>query len=52
MGWIKRFFCHMGWHSYFSGYEDIPKRSNAVNAHARCPWCGFEGMVDSQGNLF
>jgi len=20
--------------------------------YAKCEWCGFEGMVDSQGNLF
>lgn len=47
---IKRFFCWMGWHSFFRGYQ--PVRYDGVNMHARCPWCGYEGMIDSQGNLF
>lgn len=47
---IKKFFCKIGWHSFFPGY--IPEAFDGCNFHARCLWCGYKGMVDSQGNLF
>ena len=25
---------------------------DGCSVHARCRWCGYEGMIDSQGNLF
>ena len=51
--WIKLFrtaCCKMGWHSPSRLWESTGH--DGCSAHARCPWCGFEGMIDSQGNLF
>lgn len=47
MKWLRGIFCSMGWHGkyqyrYFDGASE----------HATCGWCEFEGMIDSQGNLF
>jgi len=47
---IKRFFCWLGWHSWIGGYELL--YHDGCSTHARCKWCGYEGMIDSQGNLF
>lgn len=53
MKYIKRFFCWMGWHSFFSGYESVKSKDpTGFLTYARCPWSKYEGMVDSQGNLF
>ena len=47
----KKFACWIGWHSIwfigvdFTGFD-------GCSAHAKCRWCGYEGMIDSQGNLF
>jgi hypothetical protein len=52
--WFKRFSCWMGWHSWF-GYEDAhhdPNDPLQFLVFAKCPWCKFEGQIDSQGNLF
>lgn len=52
---IKKFFCWMHWHSYFVGYDDIEYIKNdplQFQRCAKCKWCNFKGMVDSQGNLF
>ena len=46
----KRFACKIGWHSITSGFEDM--YHDGCSQHARCKWCGYEGMIDSQGNLF
>ena len=45
--YIKRLFCYMGWHrvTHFTGFD-------GASAHATCAWCGYKGMIDSQGNLF
>ena len=48
--WIKWVFCKIGWHSFLGGYE--PLYFDGCSEHAKCKWCGYEGMVDSQGNLF
>lgn len=45
---IKAFFCKIKWHSFSYIYLFNDEASN----HAKCKWCGFEGMLDSQGNLF
>ena len=45
---IKRFLCCIGWHSWT--YEDVGH--DGCSRHSRCKWCGYEGLVDSQGNLF
>lgn len=50
MNWIKRLFCSLGWHSFPVGFE-LTERVG-INQHARCRWCGYAGMIDSQGNLF
>lgn len=50
MRYLKKFFCWMGWHSYFVGYDDTG--FDGASVHAKCKWCEFEGMIDSQGNLF
>jgi hypothetical protein len=51
---IRLWFCkYLGWHS-------IAKETLHYNhddplhfqQYARCRICGFEGMIDSQGNLF
>ncbi len=45
---MKRFLCRVGWHSwsYVLIFHD------GASQHAKCKWCGYEGMIDSQGNLF
>lgn len=51
---FKRIFCKIGWHSF--SYDlvkvvDDPLRSHICDVY-KCKWCGKEGRVDSQGNLF
>ncbi len=45
---LRKIYCKIGWHShtYDGQYFD------GCSAHVRCQWCGYEGKVDSQGNLF
>ena len=47
-------FCEkLGWHS--RSYNDVHHTKNDPNKFlkfAKCKWCGFEGQIDSQGNLF
>ena len=53
--YFKKFCCWIGWHSYFVGYDDIKYSPNdplMFQQYAKCKWCSFEGMIDSQGNLF
>ena len=46
---VRPFFCKvMAWHS--RNYETTS--FDGCSVHARCKWCGYEGMIDSQGNLF
>lgn len=47
MSIFKKFACKIGWHSI----GDIVGFDGA-NIHAKCKWCGYKGMIDSQGNLF
>lgn len=46
---IKKFFCWAGWHSV-NGFEHT--FHDGCSQHAKCRWCGYEGMIDGQGNLF
>lgn len=47
---FKKVFCKIGWHSFFVGFERTG--FDGASEHARCKWCGYKGMIDSQGNLF
>ena len=47
---IKRLLCKIGWHSFIVGYDFL--YNDGCSNHSKCKWCGYEGMVDSQGNLF
>lgn len=50
---LQKFYCKIGWHSYSHLYETVVHDVGWTKyARCRCPWCGYEGMVDSQGNLF
>lgn len=46
---IKQFLCYIGWHSLW-GFDFTS--NDGASQHAQCRWCGYEGMIDSQGNLF
>jgi hypothetical protein len=48
--WLDRLFCAIGWHC--PAHRRVILGFDGCSVHARCPWCGFEGMIDSQGNLF
>lgn len=51
---IKRLFCKIGWHSFPVGY-DLVEGSDGyydITKKYKCKWCGYVGMLDSQGNLF
>ena len=51
--WIKplqKFYCKIGWHCRSKDYQF--DYSDGVSAHCTCEWCGYHGMIDSQGNLF
>ena len=46
---LRPAYCRvLPWHS--------PRPENTgfdgCSVHAKCRWCGYEGMIDSQGNLF
>jgi len=47
---IKKFLCGIGWHSIFVGFDMTG--FDGATVHAKCKWCGYIGMIDSQGNLF
>ncbi len=50
---MKRFLCWTGCHSMFIGYYDASADWGAsINRLGECKWCGFIGLIDSQGNLF
>ena len=44
---LKQFICWIGWH----GTRTYTSH-DGCSQHAICNWCGYEGMIDSQGNLF
>ena len=46
---LRPIYCKvLPWHS------PRPEQTSfdGCSVHARCRWCGYEGMIDSQGNLF
>ena len=45
---LKKFLCRIGWHSF--KYDVIGH--DGCSTHARCQWCGYEGLLDSGGSLF
>lgn len=48
MSWWARLLCvRLGWHR--TG-EIVSV--HGPNVRARCPRCGYRGIIDSQGNLF
>lgn len=56
---LQRFFCKIGWHR--GPFEQVPPPETMSNELRQyyywqpkclCSHCGFEGIVDSQGNLF
>ncbi len=53
---IKKLLCKIGWHSFISGYDLVEVPNDILNTGIcnkyKCKWCGYIGMVDSQGNLF
>ena len=51
---IKRLFCKIGWHSFPVGYDLVEGGDGYydITKKYKCKWCGYVGMLDSQGNLF
>lgn len=47
---MQNFYCKIGWHCHSKDYQ--PNYFDGASAHCTCKWCGYKGMVDSQGNLF
>jgi hypothetical protein len=47
---IKKIFCKIGWHSFPVGFTTT--EFDGASVHAKCKWCGYEGMIDSTGALF
>lgn len=47
---LQKIYCKIGWHCHTSDY--IFDYSDGASDHCTCKWCGYKGMVDSQGNLF
>lgn len=47
---IQKYYCKIGWHCHSKDYQF--DYSDGASIHCTCKWCGYKGMVDSQGNLF
>ena len=47
---LQKIYCKRGWHCHMKDYETTG--FDGASLHCRCKWCGYEGLVDSQGNLF
>ncbi len=47
---LRPIWCKMTWHSWPVGFKH--ESFDGCSVHARCKWCGYKGMIDSQGNLF
>lgn len=47
---LQKLYCKIGWHCHMQDY--IYENFDGASAHCKCKWCGYKGMVDSQGNLF
>lgn len=51
MNLIKKLCCKIGWHSFTYDLVEYDWYKGIANMY-KCKWCGYIGMVDSQGNLF
>lgn len=51
---MRNFLCKIRWHAYFPFYHPHWQflENDGLSNHVRCGWCGYEGMIDSLGNLF
>jgi len=52
--WYRKLACKIGWHSW-PNFDDVHKKKDdplLFLTYAKCKWCGYEGQIDSQGNLF
>lgn len=47
---LQKYYCKIGWHCHTKDYQF--DYHDGASGHCRCNWCGYSGMVDSQGNLF
>ena len=47
---LQKLYCKIGWHCYKKDY--IYDEFDGASEHCTCKWCGYKGMLDSQGNLF
>jgi hypothetical protein len=50
----QKLCCSLGWHSY-PCFIDAHNNTNdpyQFLTYAKCKYCGYEGQIDSQGNLF
>lgn len=47
---LQKLYCKIGWHCHMKDY--IYESFDGASEHCKCKWCGYKGMVDSQGNLF
>lgn len=47
---LQKLYCKIGWHCHMKDY--IYESFDGTSEHCKCKWCGYNGMVDSQGNLF
>lgn len=47
---LQKLYCKIGWHCHSKDY--IYNSFDGASSHCTCKWCGYKGMVDSQGNLF
>lgn len=53
---LRHFFCKIGWHAPTKDLQPVKDIDYSTiptgYEHYVCPWCDYEGLVDSQGNLF
>ena len=47
---LQKYYCKIGWHCHQKDY--IYEGFDGASCHCKCKWCGYKGMLDSQGNLF
>ena len=47
---LQKMYCKIRWHCHRKDY--IYNGFDGASSHCGCKWCGYEDMVDSQGNLF
>jgi len=55
LGMFKGLACKLGWHSPSRLWLDAHHHESdplKTLTFAKCPWCGYTGQIDSQGNLF